>query len=199
MTSLTMPTAFENVEKAGKIGVEISVRVLQRIANTGLRGQMHHRPELALGKNAFDRAALGEIDLLESKFAKFAQNSQACLLQCRIVIIVDAVHADHGATSFKEPAGKRKADETRGAGNQDGILRHRSYGQPVCCGLTSIIGATARLNRDTSRDRAATSRQAPIRCPPSRASPPAASHRARTGHAPQRRSPHPPAAWLPAA
>src|SRR5262249_2586952 len=199
MTSLTMPTAFENVEKAGKISVEISVRVLQRIANTGLRGQMHHRPEFALGKNAFNRASLGEIDLVEGKFAKFAQNSQARLLECGIVIIVDAVHANHYPASFKEPPSKSKADETRCAGNQDGILRHRGYVWPVRCGLTAIIGATARLNRDTSRDRAAISRQAPIRCPPSRALPPAASLRVRRARARPRRSPRLPAAWRPAA
>src|SRR5215831_10073172 len=103
-----MPTALEDVEKTGKIGIEISVRILERIANTGLGGQMHHRPELALGKNAFDRASLGEIDLMESKLAKFAQNSQACLLQGRIVIIVDAVHADHRAASLSSRRARAK-------------------------------------------------------------------------------------------
>jgi len=100
------------------------VRVLQGITNTGLRGQMHDRPELVLGKNAFNRTSLSEIDLVERKFIKFIQNRQTCFLQRRILVIVDTVHPDYRAASFKEPPGKRKADKARDAGNHDGILRH---------------------------------------------------------------------------
>jgi hypothetical protein len=127
MLGLTMAAAFENIEKTGEIGIDISVRILQRITNAGLGGQMHNRPELSLGKNALDRVPLSEIDLVESKFLKFAQDRQARLLERRIIIIVDAVHADHRAASCKKMAGKSKADEARGTGNKDGILRHRSY------------------------------------------------------------------------
>src|SRR5262252_3292274 len=126
MTGFAMAAALEDIEKTREIGVEISVRIFQRITNTGLGSQMHDWPELALGKNAFDRAPLGEIDLVESKFVKFAQDGQTRLLQRRIVIVVDAVHADHCPISFKKMAGKSKADEARGAGNKDGILRHNS-------------------------------------------------------------------------
>jgi hypothetical protein len=88
---------------------------------------MHDWPELALGKNAFNRAALGEIDFVEGKFVKFVQDGQARLLQRRIVVIIDAVDADHRAASFKKTTGKSEADEARGAGNKDGILRHSSF------------------------------------------------------------------------
>src|SRR5215469_9559546 len=86
---------------------------------------MHDWPEPAIEKNAFNCAALGEIDLVESKFVKFVQDGQARLLQRRIVVVVDAVHADHRAVSFKKTAGKSKTDKACGAGNKDGILRHR--------------------------------------------------------------------------
>src|SRR6516165_6797086 len=71
MTGLPMTAALEDIEKAGEISIEISVRIFQRITNTGLGGQMHDRPEFALGKNAFDRASFDEIDLVESKFVEF--------------------------------------------------------------------------------------------------------------------------------
>src|SRR5262249_56631947 len=124
MTRFAMAAALEDIEKAGEIRIEISVRIFQRIANAGLGGQMHDWPELDLGKNAFDRAPLGEIDLVKRKFVKFAQDGQPRLLQRRIVVIVDAVNAHHRPASFKKMAGKSKADEACGAGNKYGILRH---------------------------------------------------------------------------
>ena len=122
MTGFALPAAFQHIEKTGEIGIQISMRVLQRITNTGLSGQMHNRPELRLAKDAFDGAPLGEIDLVEREFVEFAEHGQAGLLQRQIVIIIDAVDADHLAPAFEQPAGKRKADEPRGAGDQDGIL-----------------------------------------------------------------------------
>src|SRR5215469_2704533 len=200
MSGLAMPATLKHIEKTGEIGIQVGVRILQRITNAGLCGQMHDRPELGLAKDAFDDAAFGEIDLMESKFVEFPENGQTRLLQCRIVIIVDAVHADHRAAAFKEPPGQRKADETRGAGDQDGILRHdRSSSEWLFWGLLSVIAATARSNRGTARDRAATSRQALSHRALSTISSPAANPRARTAHARPRKSPRPPAASLPAA
>src|SRR5262249_38300250 len=124
MTGFAMPTTLEDVEKTGKIGIEISVRILQRITDAGLGGQMHHWPELAVCKDRLNGASLGEIDLVKGKITEFAQNRQARLLQRRIVIVIDAVHADHRATGFKQSAGKGKSDKARRAGNQDSILRH---------------------------------------------------------------------------
>src|SRR5262249_39921506 len=124
MSGFAVPATLQHIDKTGEIGIQIRVRILQRITNAGLCGQMHDRPELGLAKDAFDGATLGEIDLMESKFVEFPENGQARLLQRRIVIIIDAVYADYCAAAFKEPSSQRKADETRGAGNQDGILRH---------------------------------------------------------------------------
>src|SRR5262249_4181342 len=125
MSGLAMAAAFENVEEAGEIGVEISVRVLQRVANAGLGGEMHHRAEIAVAKKALDVSAFGEIDFMEGKFVEFAQDVQPRLLQRRIVIIVDIIETDDRLATLKEAARQRKTDKSRSAGNQDGILRHR--------------------------------------------------------------------------
>src|SRR5215469_14321808 len=97
MSGFAVPATLQHIEKTGEIGIQISVRILQRITNAGLRGQMHDRPELGLAKDAFDGAALGEIDLVESKSVKFPENGQTRFLERRIVIIVDTVHTDHRA------------------------------------------------------------------------------------------------------
>ena len=72
MIGSTMAAALENVEKAGEIGVEISVRVLQGVANAGLRREMHDRSELAVAKNALDGPPLGKIDFMEAELVEFA-------------------------------------------------------------------------------------------------------------------------------
>src|SRR5262249_1427633 len=76
MTGLAMAAALEDVEKTGEISIEISVRILQRVTNAGLRREVHDRAEFALAKNAFDVAPRGEIDLMEAEFVVFAQNGE---------------------------------------------------------------------------------------------------------------------------
>jgi len=114
---LPMTAAFEHIEKAREISVEISMRILQRVANPGLRCEMHDRPEFACAKDAFDIALRSEIDFVEGKIAEVAEDVEPGLLESRIIVIVDAVHADHGATTFEKSAGQSKADEACNARN----------------------------------------------------------------------------------
>src|ERR1700730_3113642 len=72
MLGSTMASALENVEKAGEIGVQISVRILQGVANAGLRREMHDRSELAVAENALDGPPLGKIDFVEAERVEFA-------------------------------------------------------------------------------------------------------------------------------
>src|SRR5437016_4547254 len=70
MFGVTMTAAFEDIEKPREIGIKISMRILQRITNAGLRREMNDRSELGLPKNPFDIPPLGEIDLVESEFGE---------------------------------------------------------------------------------------------------------------------------------
>src|SRR5437763_12219997 len=94
MTGFALPATLQHIEKPGEIGIQISMRVLQRITNTGLGGQMHHGSELDLAKEAFSRVTLREIDLVERELVEFAEHGQARLLQRRIIIMIDAVDDD---------------------------------------------------------------------------------------------------------
>ena len=77
MLGLAMAAAFENVEKAGEIGIEIGVRVLQRIAHAGLRGEMHDRTEIAVAKHRLGDFAVGEIELVKAEGAELPQAPRA--------------------------------------------------------------------------------------------------------------------------
>ena len=62
MPAAAMAAAFKNVEKTGEVGVEIGVRVSQRVAHAGLRGKMHDRAEIAVAKQRLGGSAVGEIE-----------------------------------------------------------------------------------------------------------------------------------------
>jgi hypothetical protein len=44
----TMAATFQDIEKTGEIGIEICVRIFQRVTNAGLRREMHDRYDLVL-------------------------------------------------------------------------------------------------------------------------------------------------------
>ena len=117
MFALPMTAAFEHIEKAREIAIEISMRILQRVTNPGLCREMHDRPEFALAKDAFDIAPCREIEFVENKIAEVTEDAEPGLLESRIIVIVDTVHADHSAAALEESAGQSKADEACSAGN----------------------------------------------------------------------------------
>jgi hypothetical protein len=52
MGHLVVAAAFENIGEADDVAVDVGVRILQRVANTGLRGQVNDLVELFGGENA---------------------------------------------------------------------------------------------------------------------------------------------------
>ena len=59
MAAIGLPAAFEDVHKPDQIGVDISVRIDQRMADARLRGNVHHLPEAVIGEQLCHRVAVG--------------------------------------------------------------------------------------------------------------------------------------------
>src|ERR1700728_1269717 len=123
MWGAAMTAAFEHVEEAGKIGVKIGMRILQRVPNARLRREMHHWAELAVAEDRLGAGAVGKIELVTGKVVERPQDREPGLLERRVVIVVDTVDADDGAAAFEEPPCQYKADKARGAGDQNWSLR----------------------------------------------------------------------------
>src|SRR5215471_1141331 len=98
MLAAVVAAALQHVEEALHVGVDISVRLLQRVPNARLRGEMHDLRKTVLREQGFGCPAIREIELQKAEFWITFQKLQPRLLQFRIVIAVHAVDADDLAT-----------------------------------------------------------------------------------------------------
>ena len=62
-----MAAAFEHMQEAPDIGVDIGVRVIERVADAGLRGEMDDALGLLLGEDRPHHLLVGEVGLDEMK------------------------------------------------------------------------------------------------------------------------------------
>ena len=127
MRCAVLPAALEHVEEAHQIGVDIGVRVFQRVAHAGLRREMHHQLGPQRREQGRGGGAVGEVEPREAEALAPLQPVEARLLQPRVVIGVQAVDADHAAAVAQQPVGQMIADEARGPGQQDGAVMGEAH------------------------------------------------------------------------
>ena len=144
-----MAAAFEHVGKADEIAVDVRGRILQRIPHAGLRGQMHDRAEIAIAENRLDRPAIGKIDLVEVEILKLSQNREARFLECRIVIVIDAINANDAAPVLKKAPRQREAKKAGCTGDQNGVMWHRrpSKFSVIQAGKSMMLGSRVYCSR----------------------------------------------------
>src|ERR1700747_1917720 len=97
MLAAIVAAAFQDVEKAFDIRLRIGVRMIERMANAGLCGEMNDFCEVVLLEQGFCCSSISQIELLESELRIVLEERKARLLQRRIIIVVETVNADHGA------------------------------------------------------------------------------------------------------
>ena len=67
MLRFRLPAAFQHVEEADEVRIRIGVRLEQRMAHAGLRGQMNDMREAMRGEQCGKALAVRDIALLEAK------------------------------------------------------------------------------------------------------------------------------------
>ena len=122
MTDLPGPRQLEHVDLPHEVGADIGLRIDERIANPGLGTQVDDPVETPAGGEIRKRLFVAEIDLFEAEAiaVRAGQRGDPCLLQRRIVIIVDVVDAGDFLAAREQGFRYRIADEAGGAGNEDG-------------------------------------------------------------------------------
>ncbi|KAG1462788.1 hypothetical protein G6F57_013883 [Rhizopus arrhizus] len=114
----TVAAQFEHVDEADQVAVDVGVRVFQRIAHAGLRGQVDHRGRLHLVEQRGQAVAVGQVE--RAQVQRRAQRGHAVALDLRIVVVVEVVQADHRLARLQQRAGGVGTDEAGSAGEQDG-------------------------------------------------------------------------------
>ncbi len=147
MRDLVMAAAFEHVEKARQVGVDIGVRVLQRVAHARLGGEMDHHLRPHRGEQLRGARAVGEVDLPEREARAPEQAVQARPLEPRIVVLVQAVDADHAAALGQQPLGQMVADEPGDPGQEDRAVMGEAH---------RLTGSSRRASAGSPPDRAPT-------------------------------------------
>ena len=97
-------TAFENIDEADHVAIDIGMGILQRIAHTGLRREVDHALRAFRREQGGNALAIGDI--------------QPRQLEARTVIIVEVVHPDHFVAARQQQLADVHADKPGGAGDQ---------------------------------------------------------------------------------
>ena len=87
---------LQHVQKPCQVAVNVILRMSDRVAYTGLSGQMHNVLNSVLLEYAFNCRGINDVNQFKYELrirAKAFQSSQTCTLQLRVVLIVQVIHA----------------------------------------------------------------------------------------------------------
>src|SRR6266850_1112509 len=89
MATCVMPASLQHIEEADEIGIGIGMRMIDRMAHTGLCCEMDHHREPVCCKKLIDRRAVREIGLQPASDVKADKarrtRDQYCLIRHRIL------------------------------------------------------------------------------------------------------------------
>lgn len=77
MPTTVVPAPFQHVDKAFQIGIGVSVRILQRIADARLRRQMDNNRKAMLSEKRFHSSAISQIELHKREIRILLENIKA--------------------------------------------------------------------------------------------------------------------------
>lgn len=130
-----MPAGLQDVVEPDHVALDVSIRVLDAIADTGLSGKVYNDIEVVFLEEVIDEGLVGEVALDELVGMPFScvglllDLAQAVLLERRIIVVVQVVkpHDVERLLAFKEPQHEVGAYEAGRAGDEDGlvIMRHK--------------------------------------------------------------------------
>jgi len=89
-----VPAALEDVKEADEVGVDVRVGVLDRVADSGLGGEVDDDAEAVRGEEGLHLAAIGKVDADKDEAVLLFKPLESGLLEGRVVVVVEVVEAD---------------------------------------------------------------------------------------------------------
>ncbi len=122
---IRVPTSFQDVVEPDHVALDIGIRVFDAIADARLSGEVYDDVEVVLVEEVVYKGLIGEVALDElvgmplGGIGLLLDNTQAILLERRIIVVVQVVKADdvERLLAFKKSQHEVGADEAGGAGN----------------------------------------------------------------------------------
>ena len=129
---------FEDVVEADQVALDVNVRVVDRVTDARLRGEVHDDIGSVCLENAVDQFLVGDAALDEympDRGLDRVDHAETVFLELRVVVIVHVVETDHGSAGelAAQAHDKVGADEAGGAGDQDGLAVEVDGGFAHCC------------------------------------------------------------------
>ena len=123
-----VPAGFQDVVEPDHVALDVSIRVLDAIADTRLSGKVHDDIEMVFLEEAINEGLVGEVALDELVGMPFGgvglllDLAQTVLLERRIIVVVQVVkpHDVERFLAFEESQHEVGAYEAGGAGDEDG-------------------------------------------------------------------------------
>src|SRR5271155_1041748 len=101
--------------KTNQIGVDIGERLIERMPDAGLGGEVHDDLEALTCEKALDRRSIGNIDRSKAERPMNLQEIEARLFQRNVVVRRHIVDAEHALALLQQARCEREADEPRSA------------------------------------------------------------------------------------
>ena len=114
---------FKNVGEANDIALDVGKRVLDGVAHTGLRSEIHHSLRSMRSERIFDSFFVGQINTQVNVILMIGMSSQSRFFDGRVVVVVVIVDANDGIAAFQQSHGEIGADKAGRAGDEDFQLR----------------------------------------------------------------------------
>ncbi len=115
MRDAVVTAAFEYVEGADDIALDVGVRLLQRVAHPRLRAQMHDALEFPGSEQLRHRLPIRQVGMDEPERLVRLEPGEAGLLERDVVVIIEIVESDDLIASIEEALCGGRANEPGGA------------------------------------------------------------------------------------
>jgi hypothetical protein len=109
---------LQHGQMADQIRLCVGERVLDRIADAGLGGQVDHRADVGWN-GSLEGGVVGDVAFDEAKAVSLCQQRQTVALEGDGIIVVQVVDASDGDALVEQRVGDMEADEAGGAGQED--------------------------------------------------------------------------------
>jgi hypothetical protein len=110
--------SLEHMEGAGKIAINVCMRIEQRVPHASLRTEVNDPLETRFAKESFHPMPIGKVELDEPESWLTFENGEPGFLQLDVIVLVQVIEPNDLIAPLQKTPGHEKADKTRRAGDE---------------------------------------------------------------------------------